>query len=81
MVEAGFVEVVYGGGDVGKHLVEHKRVRSIHLTGSAATFDAIVWGPDNIKKVGRQFSECVSTQCSECIRCCGLMYAASHVFG
>ena len=51
LVDAGFVEIVYGGGDVGKFLCQHPTVASVHLTGSAATFDAIVWG-DNKAKVG-----------------------------
>jgi hypothetical protein len=44
------LEVVYGGGDVGKFLCENPKIDSIHLTGAAATFDAIVWGTDNPKK-------------------------------
>jgi len=37
-------EVVYGGAAEGKFLGNHAVVESIHLTGSAATFDAVVWG-------------------------------------
>jgi len=37
-------EVVYGGAAEGKFLSNHAVVESIHLTGSAATFDAVVWG-------------------------------------
>ncbi len=44
LVEAGFFEVVYGGVDVGAFLTHHDTIESIHLTGSAATFDAVVWG-------------------------------------
>ncbi|PSC73701.1 NAD-dependent aldehyde dehydrogenase [Micractinium conductrix] len=43
LVEAGYLEVVYGGGQVGKRLVNHPTVASVHLTGSAATYDAVVW--------------------------------------
>lgn len=43
LVDAGFLAIVYGGGDVGKFLCGHPDVGSIHLTGSAATYDAIVW--------------------------------------
>ena len=50
LVDAGFVEIVYGGSEQGKQLCEHPGVASIHLTGSAATYNAIVWG-DNIEKV------------------------------
>lgn len=44
LVEAGFFEVVYGGAEVGTFLTHHPTIESIHLTGSAATFDAVVWG-------------------------------------
>lgn len=45
LVDAGFLRVVYGGADVGRHLVEHPGIDAIHLTGSARTHDALVWGP------------------------------------
>lgn len=41
---AGVFEVVYGGGDVGKHLTDHPLVDTIHITGSDRTHDAIIWG-------------------------------------
>lgn len=43
-IEAGFVEVCYGGAEVGKYLTAHDRVDEIHITGSDKTHDAIVWG-------------------------------------
>lgn len=45
LVDAGFLRVVYGGADVGRHLVEHAGIDAVHLTGSAQTHDALVWGP------------------------------------
>lgn len=51
LVDAGFLAIVYGDVDVGTHLINHPLVDSVHLTGSAQTFDNIVWGPDNLKKV------------------------------
>ena len=36
--------MVYGGAEVGTFLTHHHTIESIHLTGSAATFDAVVWG-------------------------------------
>ncbi|GAB4824152.1 hypothetical protein N2152v2_011198 [Parachlorella kessleri] len=42
-VDKGFLEMVYGGGEVGAYLCNHPLVSSIHLTGSQATYDAIVW--------------------------------------
>ncbi|DBB03304.1 hypothetical protein WJX82_011741 [Trebouxia sp. C0006] len=48
-VDAGYLAFVYGGGEEGKHLCNHPAVHSIHLTGSEATYDAIVWGPGKPK--------------------------------
>jgi len=45
-VDAGLVSLAYGGADVGGAAVRDARVTSVHLTGSGATFDAVVWGPD-----------------------------------
>lgn len=44
LVKEGFVRVVYGGGDIGAWLCEHELVEEIHVTGSARTHDAIVFG-------------------------------------
>lgn len=44
LVERGYVDIVYGGGGEGAFLSTHPLVGSILLTGSAATYDAIVWG-------------------------------------
>jgi hypothetical protein len=49
LVENGYMEVVYGGAEQGKFLCEHSLVTSIHLTGYAQTYDAIVWGPGQSK--------------------------------
>jgi hypothetical protein len=45
LVDRGVFEVVYGGAAVGAHLSDHPKVDTLHLTGSDATYDAIVWGP------------------------------------
>lgn len=45
LVEAGFLQVCYGGALQGAHLAQHPSVTSIHITGSDATHDRIVWGP------------------------------------
>lgn len=44
-IDAGFFAVVYGGADVGKHLVEHDLTDEVHITGSDKTHDMMVWGP------------------------------------
>jgi len=43
-VSAGFLRVVSGGAEVGAYLTRHEAVAEIHVTGSARTHDAIVWG-------------------------------------
>jgi aldehyde dehydrogenase (NAD(P)+) len=43
-IDAGFVRIVTGGADVGGYLTEHALVDEVHLTGSGATHDAIVFG-------------------------------------
>ncbi|MEU1980692.1 aldehyde dehydrogenase family protein [Nocardia sp. NPDC019395] len=44
LIELGVVRVLTGGADIGGKLVRHERVAHVHMTGSAATHDAIVWG-------------------------------------
>ena len=43
-VAAGYLRVVCGGAEAGKYLVRHDGIDEVHITGSAATHDAIVWG-------------------------------------
>jgi acyl-CoA reductase-like NAD-dependent aldehyde dehydrogenase len=43
-IERDLVRFTSGGVEVGEVLVDHPMIDEIHLTGSAATFDAIVWG-------------------------------------
>ncbi|WP_420455629.1 aldehyde dehydrogenase family protein [Rubrivirga sp.] len=43
-VEAGYVRFAAGGAEVGQYLTTHDAVDAIHMTGSAATHDAIVYG-------------------------------------
>lgn len=45
LIRDGYVATAYGGADVGAYLTAHARVASVHVTGSRATHDAIVWGP------------------------------------
>lgn len=44
LVAAGFLRVAYGGAGEGAYLAHHAGVNEIHLTGSDAVHDAIVWG-------------------------------------
>ena len=45
LIRDGYLAFVYGGGDVGAYLTAHDTVEAIHITGSARTHDAIVYGP------------------------------------
>jgi acyl-CoA reductase-like NAD-dependent aldehyde dehydrogenase len=44
LLRLGFLRIVYGGSDVGAYAVSHGLVDEVHITGSAASHDAIVWG-------------------------------------
>ena len=44
LIAAGFVRIVTGDGAVGAALTARPDIDHVHITGSAATFDAIVWG-------------------------------------
>ncbi|GAA2056994.1 aldehyde dehydrogenase family protein [Catenulispora yoronensis] len=43
-IDLGLVRIVRGGADAGGYLVHHDLVDHVHMTGSALTHDAIVWG-------------------------------------
>ena len=45
LIEPGFLRIVRGGPAVGGYLTAHQDLAHVHITGSAATFDSIVWGP------------------------------------
>jgi hypothetical protein len=46
-ISRGWLRLLYGGADVGGYLAHHPKVDTIHMTGSATTYDAIVWGTDD----------------------------------
>lgn len=45
LIEFGVLRIVQGGGDVGGYLAHHEGIAHVHITGSAATHDTVVWGP------------------------------------
>ena len=45
LIDGGYLRLASGGADVGEHLTRHEGIGSIHITGSARTHDAIVYGP------------------------------------
>ncbi len=54
LIAAGRLALVYGGVEEGDRLVTHPLIDSIHLTGSEATHDAIVWGADPEERARRK---------------------------
>jgi len=44
LIEPGYLRIVRGGGDVGGYLTTHPGISHVHITGSEATFRAIVPG-------------------------------------
>lgn len=44
LIALGLLRIVRGGPAVGAYLTGHPDLAHVHITGSAATFDAIVWG-------------------------------------
>jgi aldehyde dehydrogenase (NAD(P)+) len=50
----GCFAVAYGGPDVGAYLAAHPNVDAIHVTGSHATHEAIVWGPPGAERDARK---------------------------
>lgn len=53
-IDAGYLRVSYGGGDVGSYLVKHDTVSDVHITGSNHTHDMIVWGPPGPERERRK---------------------------
>ena len=47
LIEPGLLRIVRGGPAVGAYLTGHPGLVHVHITGSAATFDTIVWGPSH----------------------------------
>lgn len=54
LIDAGYLAVVYGAAETGKHLCRHPLIDSIHLTGSHLTHDAIAWGGDPEERARRK---------------------------
>jgi acyl-CoA reductase-like NAD-dependent aldehyde dehydrogenase len=50
LIQAGFLQIVYGGAEVGAYLCQHPQIETIHITGSHRTHDAIVWGATAIEQ-------------------------------
>jgi acyl-CoA reductase-like NAD-dependent aldehyde dehydrogenase len=53
-IARGFLAVVYGGAQEGAYLVRHPAIDEIHLTGSSATYDELVWGAAGPEREARK---------------------------
>ncbi|MBO0768137.1 MAG: aldehyde dehydrogenase family protein [Solirubrobacterales bacterium] len=49
LIDADLLAIVNGGAEVGSYLTGHAGISHVHITGSAQTHDAIVWGPGAAK--------------------------------
>ncbi len=61
LIDRGALAIVRGGADVGGYLANHADVDEIHITGSGASHDAIVWGAGDQgarnKKAGKRIND------------------------
>ncbi|MGW8482211.1 aldehyde dehydrogenase family protein [Microbacterium sp. NPDC055903] len=57
LIEPGFLRIVQGGPATGAYLTAHKDLAHVHITGSAATFDAIAWGTPGAAQTARRRRE------------------------
>ncbi len=54
LIEAGYLAIVSGDGALGDAICRHAAVSRVHLTGSRATYDAIMWGRDPEERAARK---------------------------
>ncbi len=54
LIDANLLAVVTGGAEIGQQLVAHDQITDVHVTGSSATHDSIVWGPGGAEREERK---------------------------
>ena len=52
-IDLGAVEIVTGGAETGSALAQHPGIAAVHMTGSEATHDAIVWGSGEVGRAAK----------------------------
>jgi Aldehyde dehydrogenase family len=57
LIQAGWLQIVYGGADLGAYLCHHPQVQTVHITGSHHTHDAIVWGSTAAEQAERKANQ------------------------
>ena len=62
LVEVGALRILRGGQEEGTALVHHPDVTEVHMTGSGAVHDAIVWGPADVRAANRSAGTPVLTK-------------------
>jgi aldehyde dehydrogenase (NAD(P)+) len=65
LIDDGYLRFEYGGVDVGIYLTNHPRVDSIHITGSASTYEAIVFGSGDDRALNKQQDRPTNTRSIE----------------
>jgi aldehyde dehydrogenase (NAD(P)+) len=53
-IRRGMLAIVYGGAEEGSYLAHHPGIDAVHLTGSNATHEALVWGPPGPERESRK---------------------------
>ncbi|TFD63581.1 aldehyde dehydrogenase family protein [Cryobacterium ruanii] len=56
LIEQGLLRIVTGGADVGDYLAHHPGISHVHITGSAGTHDAIVFGGSDSPRLDKPIS-------------------------
>lgn len=54
LINADLLRIIKGDGEVGRSMVHHPGIQSLHITGSHLTHDAIVWGKDPNERAQRK---------------------------
>jgi acyl-CoA reductase-like NAD-dependent aldehyde dehydrogenase len=62
LIQAGFLQICYGGAQEGTYLANHPLVDTLHMTGSDRTFDAIVFGPGDEGRRRKQARQPILTK-------------------
>ena len=62
LIDAGYVRFVYGDGGIGAYLTNHDLVDTVHITGSADTYNTIVFGPGEVGADRRARNEPIMTK-------------------
>lgn len=62
LINAGFLQILYGGAQEGTYLCNHAAVDTVHMTGSDRTFNAIVFGAGEEGKQRKQARQPVLTK-------------------